>query len=315
MQNSPPESKLKILVVYHSQSGQLYNVLRNIVKDIELHVDIDFYAIELEHPFPFPWQAYSFFDAMPESVLQIPAPLKDMPETGKKDYDAVILGYQPWFLSPSIPVNSFLKSRWASVMEGKPVITVIGCRNMWLNAQEIVKADLKRLGAIHVGNIVLEDRHSNIISTLTIIRWLFKGKKERSGLLPDAGISEEHILAARRFGPPILEYLTQKKTSRLQKQLIDLNAIYLKPELIILEKRGVGQFPKWARKAKSKGEPGNKERAVIIKRFQYLLIIAIFILSPVTYLVAKIQTALKIKKLMREVTYFKGIEYIPGKLQ
>ncbi len=173
--------------------------LNNIVKDIQGEAEIDFAEIKLVKPFPFPWSSATFFDAMPECVLQIPSDIHPMPELKAKDYDLIIFGYQPWFLSPSNPANSFLKSEWARVLKGKPVLTVIGCRNMWLNAQEKVKAELQQLGANHVGNIVLEDSHGNLVSLLTIIRWMFKGQKEASGKLPAAGVAERDIKGAQKI--------------------------------------------------------------------------------------------------------------------
>ena len=304
----------KILVIYFTQSGQLRSILDNVVQDIKGETEIDYAEIKLVKPFPFPWKASSFFDAMPECVLQIPSAIQPMPQLRAKDYDLVIFGYQPWFLSPSNPSNSFLKSEWANVLKGKPVLTVIGSRNMWLNAQEKVKAEFERLGANHVGNIVLEDKNSNLVSLLTIIRWLFKGQKEASKRLPAAGVSDSDITDAHRYGKPILEHLQQNKHPGLQAQLLLMGAIHLRPGLIVLEKRGVSQFPKWAKRARAKGEPGNPERAKVIKNFQRLLLTAIFVLSPITSMVANLQTALSKKRLMKEVDYFKGVQYLPGKL-
>lgn len=305
---------MKILVIYFSQSGQLRDILDNVVQDIAKETEIDFAPIEMAQPFPFPWASPTFFDVMPESVLGIPAAIKPMPALKDKDYDLVIFGYQPWFLSPSIPANSFLNSEWASVLKGKPVVTVIGCRNMWLNAQERVKAELQRLQAHHVGNIVLEDKHGNLTSTLTIIRWLFKGQKKASGSLPDAGVSETDIKGAQKYGMPILQHLKQHKTEQLQQDLLQLGAIHLRPNLIVLEKRGVGQFPKWAKKARDKGGPGSEARKPVIKLFSRILITAIFVLSPISSLTAKIKTALQKKQLLKDVEYFKGTGYVPGKL-
>lgn len=306
---------MNILVIYFTQSGQLKDILDNLVKDIKDEAIIDFAEIKLEKPFPFPWTATSFFDAMPECVLQIPSPIIPMPELASKQYDLIIFGYQPWFLSPSNPANSFLKSEWAKVLKGKPVITVIGSRNMWLNAQEKVKEDFERLGATHVGNIVLEDKHPNMVSTLTIIRWLFKGQKKASKRLPDAGVSDADIAATQQYGLPILNHFKENNLASLQATLLQKGAINLRPGLIVLEKRGVSQFPKWAKRARGKGEPGNPERMKVIKTFQRLLMTAIFVLSPITNLVAKIQTALKMKQLMKEVAYFKGVQFEPGKLK
>lgn len=305
---------MKILAIYATQSGQLRDILNNVVKDIQGEAEIDFAEIRLVKPFPFPWSSATFFDAMPECVLQIPSDIQPMPELKAKDYDLIIFGYQPWFLSPSNPANSFLKSEWAQVLKGKPVLTVIGCRNMWLNAQEKVKAELQQLGANHVGNIVLEDSHGNLVSLLTIIRWMFKGQKEASGRLPAAGVAERDIKGAQKYGMPILQHLKQNKIDQLQQDLLQLGAINLRPNLIVLEKRGVSQFPKWAKRARAKGGPGSPERRGVIKTFQRILMVAIFVLSPITSLVAKIQTALKKKQLLKEVEYFKGVSYLPGKL-
>ncbi|WP_118976492.1 NADPH-dependent FMN reductase family protein [Taibaiella koreensis] len=305
---------MKILVVYFTQSGQLKGILDNIVQDMKQEAEIDFAEIRLVQPFPFPWSSATFFDAMPESVLQVPAAIQPMPAIMDKDYDLVLFGYQPWFLHPSIPANSFLQSEWAVALRDKPVITVIGCRNMWLNAQEKVKAQLQRLGANHIGNIVLEDKHGNMTSTLTIIRWLFKGQKEASKRLPDAGVSDRDIRDTQRYGKPILRHIKEGQTEALQQDLLHLGAIHLRPNLIVLEKRGVSQFPKWAKKARDKGGPGAAERKPVIKLFSRILITAIFVLSPITALVAKIQTALKKKQLLKAVEYFKSTQYQPGRL-
>lgn len=103
----------KVLVIYYTQSGQLESIAQNIAKpflDSE-EIDVTFYQIQLEKPFPFPWNKDSFFDAFPESFLQIPTALKPVPEDIlNTKFDLVLFNYQVWYLSPSIPINSFLKS-------------------------------------------------------------------------------------------------------------------------------------------------------------------------------------------------------------
>src|SRR5690554_903578 len=252
---------------------------------------------------------------MPETVLQIPIDIQGMPEVFEKDYDLVILGIQPWFLSPSQPVNSFLKSKWSQVLKNKPVITVIACRNMWLNAIEKVKGELNKLNAKHVGHIVLEDKHSNITSTLTVIRWMFKGQKEKSKRLPEAGVSKDHILASRRFTLPIQEAVIENNYDHLQEKLLFQNAVSLHPNLIVLEKRGLSQFPKWAKRIRSKGKPGDLKRKPLVTKFKNLLIIAIFVLSPISSLIGKIQALIQRKQLKKDVAYFKSVNYIIRKLK
>jgi hypothetical protein len=117
----------------------------------------------------------------------------------------VVLGWQPWFLHPSQPITAFMQSESAAVLEGKPVVTVVGSRNMWLNAGEKIKEGLLKAGAKHIGAIVLTDTNTNLISLLTIIRWSFSGRKEASKYLPEAGVQSADIKAASRFGKPILD--------------------------------------------------------------------------------------------------------------
>ena len=73
-------------------------------------IAVAFHEIQLENPFPFPWNNETFFGAFPESFLQIPTAFKPVPkEILDKKYDLILLNYQVWYLSPSIPINSFLK--------------------------------------------------------------------------------------------------------------------------------------------------------------------------------------------------------------
>lgn len=303
----------KVLVLYYSQSGQMREILQQLTASMGNQVALIIEEIKPQISFPFPWTTDTFFDAMPESVLQIPPEIEPMPAIEGKQFDLVILGYQPWFLSPSQPLTGFLRSRWAATLKDTPVITVIGCRNMWLNAQEKVKADLMQIGAKLCGNIVLEDRHSNLTALKSITRWMFSGQKKVAGK-PEAGVATEEIKACGKFALPVLDCLKQNRLETLQESLLALNAVQLRPNLIVMEKRGISQFPKWAEKARARGLPGSAERKPVIKSFSRLLIVAIFVLSPVTNTIAALQTTLRKKKLMKEVAYFKSIRFETGKL-
>lgn len=305
----------KILVLYYSQSGQLKDILDSLTSNIQEKAEIDFAEIKPRKPFPFPWTATSFFDAMPESVLLIPSPIEPINQRVlETEYDLVIFGYQPWFLSPSQPTTSFLKSEYSIALKGKPVITVIGCRNMWLNGQEKVKAMIQQAGGNLVGNIVLNDTYPNLISLLTIIRWNFTGQKEASKYLPAAGVQEKEIKGAQKFGMPILTHLNNNALDGLQKELLMLGAVYLKPGLVLLEKRGIKNFRYWAKFIREKGGPGAPERKGRVKTFQRLLLTGIFILSPISSLTAKIKLQMQKRNLLKDVEYFKGVKYEPERI-
>lgn len=298
--------KPSILVIHYSQTGQLSKILHTLTSGFGSEADIEFVDIKPVSPFPFPWTKDYFFDCMPECVLEIPEAIEEM-TFKKSNYDLIILGYQPWFLSPSIPMSSFLQSPYAKILAGHKVLTVIGARNMWLNAQERVKKRLLGLNASLVGNIVFKDNHPNLVSLLTVIRWSFKGQKEASGMLPEAGVSSTDIQGAQRFGNIIYQNL--ENPNHLHAQLLNNGSIDLKPGLVILEKRGITNFRKFAAYIRAKGERCNPDRLPRVKLFNRLLLTGIFILSPISALTAKLGVIVGKKELDQKVDYFKSIQY------
>ncbi len=81
--------KPTILVIYYSQSGQLRHILERLVVDIVTECDIEFLPIQPVRDFPFPWNAYDFFDAMPECVQQIPEEIYPL-KPKRTSYDCVL---------------------------------------------------------------------------------------------------------------------------------------------------------------------------------------------------------------------------------
>ena len=121
--------------------------------------------------------------------------------TNYQQYDLIVLSYQVWFLSPSLPIASFLQSEQAKgLFDGTPVVTVIGCRGMWLMAQEKVKNLLQKLNAKLVDNVVLTDDCGAFFSFLATPLWMFTGNKKHFSWVPSAGVSELEISQAKRFG-------------------------------------------------------------------------------------------------------------------
>lgn len=297
-----------VLVLYYTQSGQLGEIAKNIAKPLlnDADVDVTFCDIALEKPFPFPWKKEAFFDAFPESFLQIPskviAPLEGVIS---KKYDLVIFAYQVWFLSPSIPANSFLKSGFAKqLMENVPVITVIGCRNMWIMAQEKMKQLLQNVNGKLVGNIVLVDRAPNLISVITIVDWMFTGiKRKYLGIFPKPGVSEKDIQEASRFGEVIRKCLKQNDFSDLQPELVNKGAVTVSEYLIKTDKKGNMIFSKWANLIISK----KGSRAKWLKAFNVYLLLAIWIISPIVYILHLLMFPFTTKKRKRAIAYYQGV--------
>ena len=270
----------RVLVVYYTQSGQLKEIIDSVLSPLT-EVTIDFLPIDTATPFPFPWTGDTFFDAFPESYLQIPQPLQpfNLPHT---DYDLVILGYQVWYLSPSIPLSSFLQHPEAKkLLSGKPVITISGTRNMWVMAHQKVKKLLTDCGAHLVGNIALTDRHHNHISVITIVQWLFSGDKNKRylGVFPKAGVADKDIESASVYGTLIAPHLQTGDYTGLQQEIVAHGGVHYKRFLLSAEKKGNRLFGIWAKMIY-----GSKKRKFLLKCFRIYLYIAIWVLMPIVWL-------------------------------
>jgi len=293
---------LRILVIFYTQTGQLRKIIDSALSSLILSdIEIEYAEIKPEPQFPFPWSSAQFFQAFPESFMGIPCQIGQI-STRTNNYDLILLGYSPWFLSPSIPIHAFLQSQQASeLLFRKPVITIIGCRNMWVMAQEKIKHYLKQKNAKLVGNIVLRDKAPNLVSVITIIRWMFKGKKEKTSLFPAAGVSPEDIEHASRFGEIIKDALSKTECDKLQKRLVDLGAVEKKPNLVLFERNGSRIFKMWASKILKKGPYGDKRRKSLLRFFKYYLLAVLFLITPIAngiYFIIKLFANNKIKKRM-----------------
>lgn len=297
-----------VLVIYYSQSGQLEDIARNIAKPLlnSNEIEVTFHEILLENPFPFPWNKEAFFDAFPESFLQIPTKLKPIPqEIAAKKYDLILLNYQVWYLTPSIPINSFLKSDEAkSIFSNTPVVTINGSRNMWIMAQEKIKALLKQNNAHLVGNIALVDRAPNLISVITIVDWMFSGiKKKYLGIFPLPGVSEKDINEASKFGETIRLNLINNTLNQLQPQLIAINAVKISSYLVTVDKTANKIFTKWSNFIITK----KTSRKTWLKVFNLYLWLAIWLISPIVFILHVFTYPFKKNKVKQETQYYKGV--------
>ncbi len=302
----------EVLVIYYSQTGQLFDIIQNIVKTVkETDIHITYHEIVLEKPFAFPWKEEDFLDAFPDSFLQIPHRINaPEPEVLNKKYDLIILGHQVWYLSPSIPVNSFLKSEAAKkLLKDTPVVTVIGARNMWYQAQEKLKRLLLECDAHLVGNVALTDRNINHISVITIEYWMLKGKKDRMwGIFPKPGVSEKDILEATKFGHPIKEAIKTDDYTNLQDKLLKLNAVKIRPALIPTDKRGNVIFSKWAALVMKKSKAGEASRKRWLKAFKYYLLFAIWVIAPIVFIVFLLTYMLLYRKIQKDIKYYSSVD-------
>lgn len=283
--------KKHILVVSYSQTGQLDNVVKNFIAPLEQNdttIQITYRNIEPIKPYPFPWDLMTFMDTFPESVHLNGCDIKNFKDD-ETNYDLVILAYQVWFLSPSIPITAFLKSKYAKQkLQNKPVITLIGCRNMWIMAQEKVKTLLNNIGAKLIDNVVLIDRGNSLETFITTPRWMLTGKTNSLWGMSEAGIDPKQINNTKRFGKAIVEALKNDKEKEHISLLQGLKAVEVNSKLIRSEKIATKSFHIWGNLIQKLGKPGDiKRKPVVILYLMFLLLIIVTVV-PINMIVQSI---------------------------
>ena len=268
----------KVLAIYYTQSGQMGDIINSFTAPImKAGASVEEVQIKPVNEYKFPWKGNHFFSVMPDCVLSVPTALQPF-ELKESSYDLVIMGYQPWFLSPSIPSNSLLNHPdFKVILKDTPVVTISAGRNMWLNAYERVRKSLKDAGANLVGNIALVDKHANPISFITIFYWMLTGKKERYlNIFPKPGVSDEDISNTAIFGTTVAKHLENDNWDTLQQDLLDQKAVMVKYPLMFIEGKAKFIFAAWAKFIAKR-----KNKSPWISAFKYYLFVALFLGAPI----------------------------------
>ena len=297
----------KILVIGYSQTGQLTRIINSITEPLLKNdsVQVDFLTLAPQVDFPFPWSFFKFFQIMPESVYMKPIPLKNDYDEIKKSYDLIILSYQVWFLSPSLPISSFLQSPQArSLFDSTPIMTVVGCRGMWLTAQDKVKSLLNNLNATLIDNIVLTDDCGAGFSFLATPLWMLTGKKKPLTWVPKAGVSEQDITQAQRFGTALNERFELDNNELTKPVMAGLQAVKINEKLILSEKIGHRSFKVWGKLLMLLG-PQNSLRRHLGLCFYFTFLLALIItVVPITALIIKLVSPIFSKQLAKQKAYY-----------
>src|SRR6266849_5250096 len=256
----------RVLVVHFSQTGQLARVARRLSSPLAEAPDVELVeeVLRPSRPYPFPWPAWRFLDAMPESVLLEPPALEPLKVRADQHFDLVVLAYQVWFLAPSGPITAFLKSEAGrQLLRGRPVVTLI-----------------------------------------TTPRWLLTGRRGAFWGLPAAGVAEEDVAGADRFGRALLAALRAGRERAAEPMLAGLGAARVDPRLIFSERAGCRAFALWSRLIRLGGPQGSAGRVPLLALFCVYLVAMILAVVPTSLLLQRLLSPLLAERLELEKTYF-----------
>ena len=276
----------KILLVTYSQSGQLTQIAERIAGPLSagghaVHVE----TLQPQTPFPFPWSVVDFVDAFPECVQLDAPPLQPLGVSAEAQFDLVILCYQVWYLAPSLPMTAFLKSEAGRrLLQGKPVVTVVACRNMWLGAQASMRQLIESAGGVLRDHIAFTDPGHPLATFITTPRWVLTGRRDSFLGLPPAGVAAEAIQGAERFGRALADGLQHDAEQGSGPMLAGLRAVVANPRLAISERAGQRAFKVWSRLIRACGRRGQWRRRPVLLLFAIYLIAMILTVVPTSLL-------------------------------
>jgi len=297
----------RVLLVHFSQTGQLTRLARRLSSPLAGAGDVELVeeVLRPRRPYPFPWRAWRFLDVMPETVLLEPPALEPFAVGGDEQFDLVVLAYQVWYLAPSGPMTAFLKSETGKrLLRGRPVVTVIACRNMWLLAQESVKRLVQEAGGRLLDNVAFTDQGGTLATFVTTPRWLLTGRRNSFWGLPAAGVAEEETANAARFGLALLDALRAGRECKDAPMLAGLGAARVDPKLIFSERAARRAFSAWSRLIRLGGAPGSIARVPMLALFSVYLVAMILTVVPTSLLVQRITRPLFAARLRSLQAYY-----------
>ncbi|MBI2278401.1 MAG: dialkylresorcinol condensing enzyme [Dechloromonas sp.] len=276
----------RVLVINYSQTGQLAEITAQVVAPLRAagH-DVHLETLVPETPFPWPWPIVDFVDAFPECVQLDAPPVKPLSIAADTPFDLVILTYQVWYLSPALPITAFLKSpEGRQLIGGKPVITLVACRNMWLSAQDTMKRLIAEAGGQLRDHLAFTDQGHALATFITTPRWVLTGRRDRWLGLPPAGVAPEEIRQASRFGRALSDALDRDAEQSGGAMLAGLRAATVNPRLALSERAAHRAFKVWSKLIRIFGKRGQWRRRPMLLVFALYLVAMVLTVVPLSLL-------------------------------
>jgi hypothetical protein len=277
---------MRVWVAYYSQAGDAAAVARAVSEPFQAagH-EVVIERIRVVEDYPFPWRSlFRFFSVLPESLLGPPPPVYPIALDLRTPLDLVILVYQVWFLSPSLPVQGFLASPSAEVLGGRELLTVSVSRNMWVSGFQRMKRWIRECGAVHLDHISVTHQGPPWATFVTEPRAALSGRRDPFWFFPAAGVGEAALEHVRCLGALACERWSQRLAADRAPLLAGVEAAHIHPRYLLPECVGWYLFMAWAHLLKRLGRPGSAARNVGIVGFIPFLVVAIAVGIPLLWL-------------------------------
>jgi hypothetical protein len=199
----------RAVVYLYTQTGQLREVAEAFVAPLEADGwRIRWIDVQPRVAFPFPWSIPQFFGVFPRAVD--PDAFVELAEppggfgAEQDEEEVVLLAYQVWYLSPSLPIRSLLLMH-PEAFRNRRVISLIACRNMWYSAAIEVAGLLRTAGARSLEVVAATDTRQQATSLVTTLRWLLTGKREPFLWFGRAGVGDAELARVTAVGRSIAD--------------------------------------------------------------------------------------------------------------
>ncbi len=207
----------RVLVVYYSLTGQMERVLDALVPRLEeAGHQVDRRKVVPVHEWTLPFDPVRFYVywARTWAGKTLTQPLEPMDFQGIEP-DCVLLGFQPWYLAPSIPVNSFLHGEHSAIFRDRPVIAVMTCRNRWERALRIARDRIDEAGGRLIDALVVQDQVPEPANMATTYYRLMENRVPPPGhwiaRFQPFGIGDPAVDVVRDWGRDLAVRLTEDR--------------------------------------------------------------------------------------------------------
>ncbi|MFE5024007.1 hypothetical protein ACFRAO_11990 [Streptomyces sp. NPDC056656] len=197
----------RVTVYWYSQTGQLLESVSAVTDPLEkAGWEIRKVEIRPREPFPFPWPVRRFFGVFPASVDPDGAPeiTARPPVAEDDDADLVVFAFPVWYLAPALPMRALVGAE-PKAFDGRAVVGLVACRNMWYSAAVEVRQLIQAAGGRYLGTIAAVDTASAGVTFVTTLRWLLAGKREAAWGFPRAGVGMDELDRLALLGERIAE--------------------------------------------------------------------------------------------------------------